>query len=337
MATSTSDGVGKTESFNVVVQVNDIDENHITGNRDPAGVTEAGMIFVLGENGRLILTDGTEAGVFTIMDTDRSIRLLSFTIEGEHSSLFEVVLLDQDNDANTPDQWVLQLQKLCSAIAPGGDYSIAVVVTDIDDLDFRFDLRIEQGGLYIYEATGADDGLSRVYSDGQGTLPEAADGSDTPITIGALGSEFIPKSGIDSVKYELIEGEADNAQFIIERGDGADGVANTDDDVFTLKFIGPDSGDSDSATNDNGVPDVLNIRVRETYLQEAETHEETVDEGWGRAVCWNKGYRREWRYYRCGHADFCVGWRQIKYTRFCLPDFAGWWRDARVASLGCTT
>ncbi len=278
IATSTSDGVGKTESFNVVVQVNDIDENHITGNRDPAGVTEAGMIFVLGENGRLILTDGTEAGVFTIMDTDRSISSLRFTIEGEHSSLFEVVLLDQDNDANTPDQWVLQLKNSATPLPPGGDYTIAVVVTDIDDLDFRFDLRIEQGGLYIYEATGADDGLSRVYSDGQGTLPEAADGSDTPITIGALGSEFIPKSGIDSVKYELIEGEADNAQFIIERGDGADGVANTDDDVFTLKFIGPDSGDSDSATNDNGVPDVLNIRVRETYLQEAETHEETVDE-----------------------------------------------------------
>ena len=48
-------------------------------------------------------------------------------------------------------------------------------------------------------------------------------------------------------------------------------LARTDDDVFTLKFVGPNSGDADIG------PDVLNIRVLETYLKET-AHEETVDE-----------------------------------------------------------
>ena len=246
---------------------------YITGDRGVADTTEIDPIFVLGENGRLILADGTEAGVITIVDTKPAPsdpNQITFTIEGTNSDLFEIILLDHDDNANTPDRWVLQLKTSATALPSGSDYTITIVATDANSDEFRLDLRIKQGGLYIYDVAGADDGLSRVFTDGKALIPEEEDGSGTPVTIGALRSEIIPQF-IEVLDFELIDGEADNDQFEIERGTGADGVARTDDDVFTLKFTGPNSGDADIG------PDVLNIRVLETYLKET-AHEETVDE-----------------------------------------------------------
>ena len=272
------EGTGKGSNLDIDLVLNVISADgdlpiYITGNRGVAATTETDPIFVLGENGRLILADGTEAGVITVVDTKPAPSdpdQITFTIEGTNSDLFEIILLDHDDNANTPDRWVLRLKTSATALPSGSDYTITIVATDANSDEFRLDLRIKQGGLYIYDAAGADDGLSRVFTDGKALIPEEDDGSGTPVTIGALRSEITPQF-IEVLDFELIDGVADNDQFEIERGDGADGAARTDDDVFTLKFIGPNSGDADIG------PDVLNIRVLETYLKET-AHEETVDE-----------------------------------------------------------
>ena len=269
-------GKGSTLDIDLVLNVISADGEipiYITGDRGVAATTETDPIFVLGENGRLILADGTDAGVITIVDTKPAPsdpNQITFTIEGTNSDLFEIILLDHDDNANTPDRWVLRLKTSATALPSGSDYTITIVATDANSDEFRLDLRIKQGGLYIYDVAGADDGLSRVFTDGKALIPEEEDGSGTPVTIGALRSEITPQF-IEVLDFELIDGVADNDQFEIERGDGADGAARTDDDVFTLKFIGPNSGDADIG------PDVLNIRVLETYLKET-AHEETVDE-----------------------------------------------------------
>ena len=272
-------GKGSNPDVNLIINVAGVERIpiQITGDRDTAGLTETGAIFVLGENGRLTLADGTDAGVITTVDDKTVSDQFTFTILGEHSDLFEVVLLDHDQDANTPDAWVLRLKDPAAALPSGSDYTITIVATDAASVEFRRDLRIEQGGLYIYDFAGADDGLSRVFSDGKALIQEEEDGSVVPVTIGALRNEFTSNPDIEVLGFELVDGEANNDQFMIERGDGADGMARTDDDVFVLKFIGSDSGDADIATDDDGVADVLNVKIRETYIGE-KIHEETVDE-----------------------------------------------------------
>ena len=274
------DGEAASLDVDLVINVAGVNEDipiGITGDRGAAGSAETDMVFVLGENGRLTLADGTDAGVITIVDTKTPPGQLSFDISGAHGDLFEVVLLDHDRDAGTPDAWVLQMKDSATALPSGDDYTITIVATDAEGATFRRDLRIKQGGLYIYDVAGTDDGSSRVFSDGKAVLEENEDGSGTPVTIGALRNEFTSNPDIEVLGFELVDGEANNDQFMIERGDGADGVANTADDVFVLKFIGSDSGDADIATNNGDAPGVLNVRIREIYTV-GNLHEETVDE-----------------------------------------------------------
>ena len=274
------DGEDASLDADLVINVAGVNEDipiGITGDRGAAGSAETDMVFVLGENGRLTLADGTDAGVITIVDTKTPPGQLSFDISGAHGDLFEVVLLDHDRDAGTPDAWVLRMKDSATALPSGDDYTITIVATDAEGATFRRDLRIKQGGLYIYDVAGTDDGSSRVFSDGKAVLEENEDGSGTPVTIGALRNEFTSNPDIEVLGFELVDGEANNDQFMIERGDGADGVANTADDVFVLKFIGSDSGDADIATDNGDAPGVLNVRIREIYTV-GNLHEETVDE-----------------------------------------------------------
>ena len=250
-------GKGSNPDVDLVITVTATDEDipiSITGARGAADTTETRTTFVLSENGRLILPDGTDAGVITIVDTKTATNQIRFATRGVHGGLFEIVLLDHDNNANTADKWVLRLKASAAALPSGSNYTITIVATDTNDDEFMLDLRIEQRGLYIHDAADAgidDDGLSRVFTDGKALIEENTDGSSgTPIIIGALRSEITPKF-IAALGFELIAGEADNDQFVIEKNDGADGIANTSDDVYTLKFIGPNSGDADSATADD--------------------------------------------------------------------------------------
>ena len=274
-------GAGSNPDIDLVITVIRAEENadipiDITGDRGAADGAETDPIFILGENGRLILADGTEAGVITLVNTKLASSdpaQITFTVEGTNGTLFEVVLLDHDDNANTPDRWVLRLIDLATALEGGSDYSITIVAT-AEGIDFRRDLQIKQAGLYIYDVAdagiGVDDGSSRVFTDGKALIQEEADGSGTPVTIGALRSEITPQF-TKVLDFELVDGEVDNEHFVIAKSAGADGVLNTDDDVFILKFVGPNSGDADIG------PDVLEIKVRETYLEER-THEETADE-----------------------------------------------------------
>ena len=274
------DGEAASLDADLVINVAGVNEDipiGITGDRGAAGSAETDMVFVLGEDGRLTLADGTDAGVITIVDTKTPPGQLSFDISGAHGDLFEVVLLDHDRDAGTPDAWVLRMKDSATALPSGDDYTITIVATDAEGATFRRDLRIKQGGLYIYDVAGTDDGSSRVFSDGKAVLEENEDGSGTPVTIGAIRNEFTQGPNIKDVRLELVSGQLDSDQFMIERGDGADDVANTADDVFVLKFIGSDSGDADIATDNGDAPGVLNVRIREIYTV-GNLHEETVDE-----------------------------------------------------------
>ena len=274
-------GTGSNPDIDLVITVIRAEENadipiDITGDRGAADGAETDPIFILGENGRLILADGTEAGVITLVNTKLASSdpaQITFAVEGTDGTLFEVVLLDHDDNANTPDRWVLRLIDLATALEGGSDYSITIVAT-AEGIDFRRDLQIKQAGLYIYDVAdagiGVDDGSSRVFTDGRALIQEEADGSGTPVTIGALRSEITPQF-TKVLDFELVDGEVDNEHFVIAKSAGADGVLNTDDDVFILKFVGPNSGDADIG------PDVLEIKVRETYLEER-AHEETADE-----------------------------------------------------------
>ena len=275
-------GKGDNPDMNLVITVIRAEENadipiYITGDRGAADGAETDPIFILGENGRLILADGTDAGVITLVNTEPTPSdpaQITFAISGTDGALFEVVQLDHDDNANTPDRWVLRLIDPATALEGGSDYSITIMATDTNNNVSTRDLRIKQAGLYIYDVAdagiGVDDGLSRVFTDGKALIQEEADGSGTPVTIGALRSEITPQF-TKVLDFELVDGEVDNEHFVIERSAGVDGLANTGDDIFILKFVGPNSGDADIG------PDVLEIKVRETYLEER-AHEETADE-----------------------------------------------------------
>ena len=155
------EGTGKGSNLDIDLVLNVIRADgeipiYITGDRGAAAATtETDPIFVLGENGRLILADGTEAGVITLVDTKPAPSdpaQITFTIEGTNSDLFEIILLDHDDNANTPDRWVLRLKTSATALPSGSDYTITIVATDANSDEFRLDLRIKQGGLYIYDA-----------------------------------------------------------------------------------------------------------------------------------------------------------------------------------------
>ncbi len=198
-------------------------------------------------DGKITALDGTARGVLsgtdpaTYEDDDNGLSL-NFSVGGTHGALFEI----DDNN-------VLQLRADATPLDGGALYEITITVTDSEGGTRTETYEILQGGLYL------ETGGVRTHANGDGLLDEAADGSAVSILLGGLGidertnatSGTPGEAGYRSaIEYTLVDGGADNAQFIIESNE--------------LRYIGADSGDYDISADDGG-PDSLNVQIQSHY------------------------------------------------------------------------
>ena len=145
--------------------VNDIPHSlAVTGDRD-TNTGDSITRYVLSSQGRLTLFDDvantySNAGVISVEDVETALADFTFTVEGEHGSLFEVNV----SDPNAP---FLQRRSDATPLIDGAQYSITVVATDEHGGATRLDMVITQGGIFLQPQ-----GEEAVYSNGDGVLYE---------------------------------------------------------------------------------------------------------------------------------------------------------------------
>ncbi|MDD9798719.1 MAG: cadherin repeat domain-containing protein, partial [Alphaproteobacteria bacterium] len=241
-----------------VTSVNDVPTDIVlSGDRDAAADRE---LYVL-NNGRIVATDGTVAGLLTAADVETNAGVasgaqtgLTYRLGGTHGNLFEIVSVGGDSR--------LQLKGDVTALNPGQIYTLTITVTDANGGSYTETFNIVQGGLYVTpQGVTQTDGTERVYSDSPtGLVNEEASGATNPIQVGSISLEGLPSAAdIRNLRYTLVSGEGDddNDDFTLNIGTGA------------LSYTGSDSGDYE-AGGANHQPDDLSIRVRVDYYAVAQ-------------------------------------------------------------------
>ncbi|MDD9841799.1 MAG: hypothetical protein OXU76_03950, partial [Alphaproteobacteria bacterium] len=241
-----------------ITSVNDVPTDIVlSGDRDAAAERE---LYVL-NNGRIVATDGTVAGLLTAADVETNAGVasgaqtgLTYRLGGTHGNLFEIVSVGGNSR--------LQLKGDVTALNPGQIYTLTITVTDANGGSYTETFNIVQGGLYVTpQGVTQTDGTERVYSDSPtGLVNEEASGATNPIQVGTVRLEGLrhatdaDASGAKQVRYRLVSGEGDddNDDFTLNIGTGA------------LSYTGSDSGDYE-AGGANHQPDDLSIRVRVDY------------------------------------------------------------------------
>ena len=264
-----SDGEASSDSAELTFTIDSVNDEpsdiQLTGDRsnsdeDRADSTDGGLYVLV--DGVIKTLAGANAGVLSVFDVEdgdstESFEITAtadfadnFAVTGDDRALFEIVTTEVSGSFVT----TLKLKDDATPLADGGIYKITITYTDINGGTRSEDYEIVQGGLHVklLDADGElTEGAQYVYNNGDGLVDENADGSTTAIVLGKFAREDAPApSSTVTISYALTtdtDGNYDNDLVTVD----PDG---------TIKFIGAESGDYDTATN-GGVRDSLTIQI----------------------------------------------------------------------------